>query len=141
MELLNLFGSLLAEDTKWLKENGKELIINTDETLITYDKNQTHLFFVMKGVFKVLADSKSILPIAILGQGEILGESALTERENSNATVKAVEKSLLLQVNKNVIKKYIEENPGFGLRLYKGLYEITVERLRNTNRQLTESYV
>lgn len=141
MENLNLFGSLLKEDTKWLQENGVTLHVKTGETLIENNSMLLNVYFVTKGIFKVLADSKSSMPIAILGPGEIIGESALVERESSSATVVAVDKSVVIKINRDVIAKHIENHPEFGLRLYKGLYKITVERLRNTNRQLSDSYV
>ncbi len=141
MENLDLFGSLLKEDSKWLQENGSEAVVSEGSTLITSDSNQSSVYFVIKGIFKVLPDSKSSIPIAILGPGEIIGESALVQGESTSATVVAVDQSLVLKINRNTIMQHIEKNPAFGLRLYKGLYKITVERLRNTNRQLSDSYV
>lgn len=141
MENLNLFGNLIKEDTQWLQEHGINVTISKGETLIADNRAQSNIYFVISGIFKVLADAKSSMPIAILGPGEIIGESSLVERERSSATVIAVDKSVVMKVNRDVIMKYIEEHPAFGLRLYKGLYKITVERLRNTNRQLSDSYV
>lgn len=138
---LNLFGNLSKQDTEWLKVNGVELSINSGTTLVAADTNQSYVFFVLKGVFKVLPDAQTDLPIAILGPGEIIGESALLEKENSSATVIAVDKSVVLRLDKYTVKKQILDNPAFGLRLYKALYAITVERLRNTNRQLSGAFV
>ena len=141
MENLNLFGSLLIEDTKWLQENGSQEVVNGGEALIINNVSQLNIYFVIKGIFKVLVDSKSPIPIAILGPGEIIGESSLIDKESSSAIVVAVDKSLVLKIDGKVIMQHIDKNPTFGLRLYKGLYKITVERLRNTNRQLSHSYI
>ena len=132
-KVLFLFGVLEHEDVEWLIDEGERLVIQTDHHLIDKGKETDHMYVVLDGELGVYDLSIGKKPLAIIKQGEILGELSFIDALPPSATVIAHKKSELLSIDKSEIREKIEVDKSFAARFYFSIALLLSHRLRNTN--------
>ena len=131
-----LLSKLTDDDIDWIMSFGKELYFSEKMVLIRENTEIDYLYFVLKGLFSVNIALYSTNPITLLGPGKIIGELSFIDNKTTAASVIAMEDSSVYAVPRKLIKERMENDNGFGLRLYKALCEITTGRLRATTQSL-----
>jgi CRP-like cAMP-binding protein len=76
------------------------------EIIIAQGSDGGHLAYIMEGKVEVLREGADGEPevVAILGTGDILGEMALLTGQPRNASVRAAEKTWIIQVNERTFQ-------------------------------------
>ncbi|MCU0848969.1 MAG: GGDEF domain-containing protein [Spirochaetes bacterium] len=70
--------------------------------------------------------------------GDFFGEISFFAGRPQFTTYRAVEKSVLLSINKKNFSDLIENNPGSSIKLISRLLGLTIQKLRNTSRFLSD---
>lgn len=80
------------------------------------------MYEIQKGRVEVIRekDGKEVR-LAVLSKGDFFGEMALFEREARSATVRALEESLVLTVDKKTLMRRISEDPSLAFRIVKSM--------------------
>lgn len=74
--------------------------------------------------------------IAQMTKGSILGELALFDGEPRSATVEALQETELLILRRNALEAFIDDYPGLGIKVLKGVSRILSLRLRQMAERL-----
>ncbi len=91
-----------------LSQSSKRLTVEKDEVVIEQGTMSSQFFIVLSGRFAIYYNNKKINE---LGPGSMFGEYASLERSVRNATVKSMEKSLVLQFESATIEKLVQSIP------------------------------
>ena len=98
--------------------------VDGGRTIAAYRKNQTvfsqgdvadSVFYIQKGKIKitVISDQGKEAVVAILGEGDFVGEGCLTGRPRRIATVTAMTESVIMRLEKTAIQRVLHEEPQF----------------------------
>lgn len=135
--VLFLFGHLIDEDADWLAKVGKVERVAAGEILIREHKQTENLFIVLEGVLGVYR-SKSMLAVAKLQSGDVVGEMSFVDATPPSATVQADQDSLVLRIPRAVLQAKINEDQGFAARFYRSMAIFISDRLRHTMLKLAQ---
>ncbi|WP_332911011.1 cyclic nucleotide-binding domain-containing protein [Algoriphagus boritolerans] len=126
--LLQLFGELEDDLLTQILENGKILDLETGEFLFHQGDRDNSLFIVISGRFRALArqEDGSLHALGDIGEGEPIGEFALFMAEPRSASVVAIRKSIVLQINESQYLEIVSKHPAFSSKLTR----FVVNRLR-----------
>jgi serine/threonine protein phosphatase PrpC len=94
------------------------------------------LYVVVRGAFSVLIDGAEV---AGLGEGEHFGELALVDDSPRSATITARTYGHLLAIQRDALAAWCAVEPASGNRILWKLVATLSDRLRSTNRQLSDS--
>jgi len=101
-------------------ELGREL--EPGETLFAQGDPGDCMFVIQAGRVEIVVDEgKGAIRIAERGVGECVGEMALFEREVRMATVRALERTRVLTVDRKSLLQRIHDDPSLGYRLIQTL--------------------
>ena len=91
----------------------------------------THLYIIKEGQLEVYKQNKEgeKIPVAIIGSGEYVGETAVLLDDNYNSNVVALTKVTALQMSKKHIDAQLKNVPSWLVALTIGL----IDRLRKAN--------
>ncbi|HMB00724.1 MAG TPA: DUF2225 domain-containing protein [Spirochaetota bacterium] len=95
-----------------------------------------NMFIILKGKVAILINSQvtgDMLQVAELGSGEFVGEMSILEDMPRSATVKALEQTVVLVIERERFKQFINKQPGMAFKIMKSLSG----RIRKLNEQLT----
>ncbi|MZH02793.1 MAG: cyclic nucleotide-binding domain-containing protein [Nitrospinae bacterium] len=103
------FSKLLLEDGLWyLLTTCKCISLEAGQILFEENTFKESMFIVLDGLLEV---SKKYKHIAFRGVGEFVGEMALLESEPRSANVRAVDNSVVLEIEKNIFDNLLGNNP------------------------------
>jgi CRP-like cAMP-binding protein len=92
------------------------------------------MYVIQKGQVAVFREKDGHeVGLAVLGEGEILGEMAVFEREVRSATVRALGEVRALTVDKKNFLRRIREDPSLGFRLM----QLMSKRVRDLSNEIT----
>lgn len=103
------FSKFLEEDDLWLLLSSCENIsLKTGEILFEESSFKESMFIILDGTVEVYKKHKHI---AYRGVGDFFGEMSLLESKPRSTGIKAVNDSVLLELNKDVFNKILCSNP------------------------------
>jgi CRP/FNR family cyclic AMP-dependent transcriptional regulator len=129
-----LMGILNDKDAEWLSRAGHIQRVEKGAELIHQGVRIDCLFIVLEGKFCVRLDERT--NVALLGQGEIIGEISFLDSRPPTASVIAVENSYVLEFPREVVLAKLDEDIGFAARFYRGLGVMLADRLQSTTGRL-----
>lgn len=129
-KVLYILGQLSDQDIDWLVRNGKRIDNDAGEVLIGHGQPIENLFIVLTGRLSVLLDGD--IEVARLGPGEIVGEMSLIDGRPPSATLRVVEPSSLLAIDRGRLAEKIERDTGFAARFYRSMALFLSDRMRST---------
>ncbi len=92
------------------------------EVLCRQGEAGDHMFVIQNGKVEVVAESGNReTRLAVLGEGDFIGEMALFEKEPRSATVRAVGEVRALTVDKKNLLRRVSEDPTLAFRVIKTL--------------------
>lgn len=102
--------------------------------LIREMQKGTHLYIIKEGQLEVYKNKKNgeRIPVAIIGSGEYVGETAVLLDDNYNSNVVALTKVTAVQLEKKYVDAQIKQVPTWLTALTVGL----IDRLRRVNEVL-----
>ena len=103
-------------------------------TLLSTDVANHRLYIVLSGRLRVQLSSDSDIPLAIVENGDCIGEVSVIDSQPVTAEVIAEETSRLLVIDQPVFWQLIDRFPAFN----RNLLAILAERFRNGNRFLSD---
>jgi ATP:ADP antiporter, AAA family len=114
--------ALLAEIAALLKE----VEVGTGERIIEKGDIGNHLYIIVDGEVRIHDGERTITH---LGEREVVGELALLDSEPRNASVTAVEDTLLLRLDQDAFYELINDYPD----VVRGIIRVLTRRLRASN--------
>ena len=113
--------------------------VNTDEMILRQGELGDTLFFVEKGIVRVLgnaelSEKQHISPgLCDLGEGAVFGDVCLYEPQERTASVVALSDVQLLEINGSMLSVYLDDHPVEGYLFLKALFQTMVKRLALAN--------
>ncbi|HEX4926177.1 MAG TPA: cyclic nucleotide-binding domain-containing protein [Bdellovibrionales bacterium] len=102
-----------------------------------HENEQSYFFFIIQEgsveVFKTGADQKHI-PLAVVGEGQALGEFAMISKKPRSASARALTKVAAVRVSEEAYQSLLNELPSWALAVIEGL----VERLRQADETIRQ---
>jgi CRP-like cAMP-binding protein len=132
-KVLFILSELLDEDVEWLADNGDRLVFPVGEVLIPHGSRVDSVYFVLDGLFGVLAKGGDV--IVELGTGEIIGEMSLVDPAPTTAAVHARPGGVALRLHHSVLRAKLESDNAFAARFYRALSVFMSDRIRHTTRR------
>lgn len=133
-KVLVILGQLKDTDAEWMARAGARRKFDDGTVLIRQGVRGTSIFILLDGTLRI--EDEKIGVIARLGTGEIVGEMSFVDDLPPSATVLADGPVTVLELTHADIERRTEEDPAFGMRLYKALCFFLADRLRGTVRRL-----
>lgn len=133
-KVLVILGQLKDTDAEWMARAGQRVKFEDGTALIRQGVRGTSIFFLLDGKLRV--EDEKIGLIARLGTGEIVGEMSFVDESPPSATVVADGPVTVLELTHSEIERRTQDDPAFGMRLYKALCFFLADRLRGTVRRL-----
>jgi len=101
--------------------------------------DSAHSLYVIKfGTVKVKhAGRGEAIDVTTLGTGSHFGEMAFLDGEKRSATVTAVEKTDLVSIGFDELRKLLDEDPAIAVKVYKAMAQFLCGRLRVTTTDLS----
>ncbi|MBW3469167.1 patatin-like phospholipase family protein [Arthrospiribacter ruber] len=123
----NLFGEVDEAVLKEFFESGTLKTVDTGEYLFKQGDVQNELYVVLSGRLRALQDNEGKMVIlGDIGEGEPVGEIALFTSEPRMASVLAVRRSSVLEINKQQYASIVSKSPDFAAALTR----FVIKRLR-----------
>ena len=132
-KVLLFLGILDDSDVDWMMANGKRVDSPVGEVLIREGSEVDAMFLVIDGSYQVTVGRREI---AKLNPGEIVGEMSFVDSRPPSASVKALERSLVLSIPRSRLTQKLAEDTPFAARFYRALAVMLVDRLRSSVIQL-----
>ncbi len=125
-----LFAPLSADERAQLSAGARALPFTAGETIVREGETTSSMFLIASGraSVSVAAGTAQSQKLAMLDPGSSFGEISLLTGEPRTATVRAVEESLLVEIDKGTIAPILLANPS----LVEKLDAIILERRRET---------
>ena len=135
-KVLYIFGQLSDEDVNWISNNAIKENINTGTFIIKENEQVDKIYFLIRGRLSVTSKASEDKEIAKLKSGEVVGEMSFVDALPPSATVKAVEDSIVISLDRNLLIDKLEEDYEFASHFYKALAIFLSSRLRSTTSML-----
>lgn len=104
------------------------------ETIIRQGDVGDCMYVIQAGEVEVVReDGDKALRLAVLGEGDVVGEMALFDRETRSATVRALGEARVLTLDKRTFLRRVHEDPSVAFRI--------VQRMSHRIRQLNDELV
>lgn len=106
-----------------------------DEVLFYQGETNKCAYLILRGKVSVVMSSAfdgGDITLAQIGEGDIVGEMAILDRQPRTATVKALEDVIALLLEEKAFLTFIKLNPKYG----KGLLKSLSQRIKNTREQI-----
>jgi len=135
LKKIPLFGSLTEADQKNLVSLMRRTTIRKGDFLFRQGDEGTALYIILQGRIKISVSRRTdTVTLAILGQGEFLGEMALLDDLPRSADAVALEDSQLYALNRKDMLSFLKNNEH---AVYAVLSSLSL-RLRKTDNLLAE---
>lgn len=133
---LFILGGLDDNDLQWIINRSEKKVLSPGETLIYEGEAINALYIVLNGTLSVSISTEGQTELALLSEGEVVGEISFVDSRPPLATVKAVERSEVLAIPRYALNLQLHRNSGFSSRFYQGICLCLASRMRGTVRRL-----
>lgn len=131
-----LFGGMNEEMMDQIFKIGSELTLETGDYLFRQGSKENVLYIVLSGRLRAIKeDSSGTRILGDIGQGEPVGEFALSTNEPRMASVLAIRKSTVLEFTQEEYQTLVTKNPALAI----SLTNFVIQRLRRNTFQLNKS--
>jgi CRP/FNR family cyclic AMP-dependent transcriptional regulator len=135
-KVLFILGELSDDDIDWLVEAGRREEIPAGTVLIHEGQAVDTLYVLLDGTLVVSTAVLGDKEIAKLSSGDVVGEMSFIDDRPPSATVRALDRSLVLSIPQAELARKLHQDVGFGSRFYRALAILLSSRLRGTVQQL-----
>jgi CRP/FNR family transcriptional regulator, cyclic AMP receptor protein len=130
---LYLMGILNDTDVHWLAKKGIKSVFEAGSVVIRQGSPIQHLYIVLDGRLSVQVGN---ITIATLMAGEVIGEISFVDSRPPLASVIAEVPTIVLGIERSLLKKKLESDGHFGARFYHAIALFLADRLRSTTGRL-----
>ncbi|MGE5416692.1 MAG: Crp/Fnr family transcriptional regulator [Acidobacteriota bacterium] len=133
---VSFFKGLEPEELKKVESKSNERIYPKGTTIFVEGQDTDGIYIVTSGLIKIVKLSKDgrEKTLAILGEGEILGEMALFEQNSRSAAAETLEQTTVAVISKVDFEMLIDQIPHLGRKVIS----ILGERLREADQQIKD---
>ena len=135
-KVLYILGVLNDSDIEWMLKNGTKEHFKAGQVLIREQQTVSAIYIVLDGELSIASERHSGREIAVLGQGEIVGEMSMIEARPPSVSVKARKDCTVLALSRSKIDARLKADTAFAARFYRALALFMSHRLRATTSQL-----
>ena len=130
MKSVSVFASLEGEELAALAEITLEKEFKPGEVIFEEGQQAHHLYVIVEGKVEVFRRVDATeQPLSVLGEREFFGEMAILDDEPRSASIRALEPTLALKVDRESFAELIHERPQIAFSIFK----ILTHRLRQKN--------
>ena len=122
------FGIFQDQDIHWFTQKGRVETLAPGAALIRQGEALTALFIVLEGRARVETASGAV--IAHRGAGDMLGEMSFVDSAPPSATVLAETPLTVLAIDRDLMRRHLDQDPPFAARFYRALAILLSDRLR-----------
>jgi CRP/FNR family transcriptional regulator, cyclic AMP receptor protein len=140
LKLMPLFKDLTSSELAGVAPLFFEKSYMQNATLFVEGMTGEILYIIKKGsvhITKKGSNNQDIV-LAILKEGEFLGEMSLIDNRPRTATAKVAEESTLLVMTKKAFNTLLEKHPDIALKILLVFLKIANERLRKANESIKQ---
>ncbi len=110
----------------------REKTLHPGEILFHQGDPPDEVYLIKTGKIEILVgEGEREKRVALLGSGEFLGEMSIIDGRPRSATARAVDRTVVIAIDSNKLKKTLEEEPLIG-----ALVMNLVKRIRDMDRKL-----
>ena len=131
-KVLFIFSELTDTDVDWLAAAGKRKECAAGTVLIEEARPVDEVYILLEGQLSVSVKTRGSDPIAVLNQGEIVGELSFLDSRPPSATVEASTDSVVLAIPRDQLSSKLERDSAFAAHFYRALGIFLSARLRST---------
>lgn len=126
---LQLFGVLNDLDVNWIGQVSTVQTLTPGQVLIQEQVAIQSLYILLEGQLSVFLRSASDREVAKLQSGEIVGEISFVDPRPPLASVKALQASIVLRLDRAILLERLEEDHAFAARFYRAIASFLASRL------------
>lgn len=130
MAEIEIFNGLEQDKLFTLVGGCEEAVYKQGEKVFVESDDSDKVVMVIEGGFRVESNGNFL---ASIGKRQVVGEMGVFTEQRRSADVIAVTDTKALELSKEKVQKFIEENPKEGLILYKNVVGILSRHLRENN--------
>lgn len=122
LELLkknNLFSSLADSGLEQLARKSPEIHLKKNDVLFQEGTREKKMFIILSGKILICKGKHYQKPIAVLTEGDYLGESPLVDNSPRMASAKALEETLLMEIGQALFMEHMASQPKALLEMMK----------------------
>jgi DNA-binding NtrC family response regulator/polyferredoxin len=136
--LIELFNTVPPETLDLLSHNSRNVIQQSNSTIFEQSDPGDCYYIIISGKVLVLkrSDTAEEVPLATLGPGEGFGEMALLTGQPRAATVRALERTSLISISKELFDRAVNSSPSVA----QAFVRVLAERLSKGNTQVVQTY-
>ena len=130
-----VFSGLSAEKLSKIADICKEEKVEAGNIVIYQGETTDNLNIVVNGSLEVdveIPGVKDFIPVATLKQRDYFGELAFIDSTPRSATVKSLEKSVVISLSRKDFNSLVKEDPDIELVVMKNLTLLLSRKLRDT---------
>lgn len=106
------------------------------EIVVRQGERANCMYIIQEGQVEVFVEKDGReLPLAVRGEGEVIGEMAIFGRAPHSATVRAKEEARILTVDKRGFLRRVQEDPSLAFHLLQNMSD----RIRDLSEKLARS--
>ncbi len=139
-KILLFFSELNNGDLDWFVQKGKKELIPPNRLLIKEGNISDALYIVVSGSFSVAIESQNQTELAIISEGEIVGEVSFIDTRPPLASVRSREESVVLSLPRVQLLSKLQQDTNFASRFYRAICLCLSDRLRGTVSRLGYGY-
>lgn len=134
-----LFAGLSSADRDIVEEHMYETHLDADEVLFSEGEQGDFLCYVVEGSLQITKQNQSgkAVELAVLKQGQLIGEMAMIEHAPRFATVKALNETVLMVLTRKGFELLLAQHPDIGVVILRSLAKMMSVKIR----ELSEDFV
>ncbi len=132
----DLLFTLSDTHRDWILDASRELELPAGALLVEEGQDIGHISILIEGVMRVFHPDNPRQVIASIGPGQIIGEMSFIERLPASASVKAVERCMLLTLPFGILQEKMDRDQGFRAEFNGALLNSLSGRLRSLTGKL-----
>jgi CRP-like cAMP-binding protein/SAM-dependent methyltransferase len=132
-DALSFFADLADADVAWILSSGVEQQVIANTVVVQEGEIPRALYLVLDGLVEVRVQALDGDALTRLRPGAIIGEMSFLDDSPASATVRAVENTLLLSLDRAALDAKFQADPAFATRLYRAFGRSLSRRLRTTH--------
>jgi CRP-like cAMP-binding protein len=135
-----LFDKLDTEELILLSKHMSFVDLEPGEILFREGENGDYVCFVVEGSLDVVKklENREYITLATLSKGRSIGEMAVIDDFPRSATVRVRTRATLVILTRKGFEIILEQHPGIGVKVLKGVSRLLSQNLRKTSSRLVD---
>lgn len=134
-----LFKTLTEDELNLINEIAEMKTYNAGDVIFSQSSDSAAMYVINFGSIRIQQKTKDgdDLEVAVLGTGSHFGEMSFLDQQKRSATAVAIEKSDIVSISYDDLKKIIDADVKIAKDFYQSLSHFLIARLRITTNDLS----